>query len=323
VAHGPRKLITLISNYNLCNPFHPDLQSASLCGVEIIFKKERKGNEGAAEIRIERVTEITSLYDSEKWNDFERFHSVWIILLHNTTWYAKKCKTNLISEFWAWKFMKFRKILSKFMKYFQFQQTVFVHDGSFFDETESNSNEIKKISRKSDRMEMIVLCEIGWPQKSPWVRMIWMISCSETIKINSKTWLRFYLIIKSNISFFTIFSFFAFIWFIFENSIKMMPSWHSWIRFTVGLPVTCRFCVTKLPRQPFHWWNRNIGIIPICSRDERKRWERGRRRRRPDVLRSPGSNLHNVSWISSDWVWGYGPNLESEYQDQDRMIDIV
>ena len=47
---------------------------------------------------------------------------------------------------------------------------------------------------------MIVLCEIGWPQKSPWVRMIWMISCKETIKINSKTWLRFRLIIKPNIS---------------------------------------------------------------------------------------------------------------------------
>ena len=59
----------------------------------------------------------------------------------------------------------------------------------------------RKISKKNNQMEMIVLCEIGWPQKSPWVRMIWMISCKETIKINSKTWLRFRLIIKSNISF--------------------------------------------------------------------------------------------------------------------------
>ena len=57
-----------------------------------------------------------------------------------------------------------------------------------------------KFSRKSYRKGMIVLCEIGWPQKSPWVRMIWMISCKETIKINSKTWLRFRLIIKPNIS---------------------------------------------------------------------------------------------------------------------------
>ena len=86
------------------------------------------------------------------------------------------------------------------------------------------SSEIRIKSRnfreKSDRIKMIVLCEIGWPQKSPWVRMIWMISCSETIKINSKTWLRFYLIIKPNISFSTIFSFFAFIWFIFEIQSK-------------------------------------------------------------------------------------------------------
>ena len=71
------------------------------------------------------------------------------------------------------------------------------------------SSEIRIKSRnfreKSDRIKMIVLCEIGWPQKSPWVRMIWMISCSETIKINSKTWLRFYLIIKTNISKFLIF----------------------------------------------------------------------------------------------------------------------
>lgn len=33
--------------------------AASLCGVEYVFKKERMGKEGAAEIMIERVTEIT------------------------------------------------------------------------------------------------------------------------------------------------------------------------------------------------------------------------------------------------------------------------
>ena len=46
--------------YNLCNSFNPDLPCASLCGVEFVFKK--KGKEGAAEVRIERVTEI-SLFD--------------------------------------------------------------------------------------------------------------------------------------------------------------------------------------------------------------------------------------------------------------------
>ena len=163
------------------------------------------------------------------------------------------------------------------------------------------SSEIRIKSRnfreKSDRIKMIVLCEIGWPQKSPWVRMIWMISCSETIKINSKTWLRFYLIIKPNISFWTIFSFFAFIWFIFENSIKMMPSWHSWIRFTVGLPVTCRFCATKLPRQPFHWWNCNIGTaVGMYKHVESDDGEDG------DVPRSSGSNWHSSVTEFEDMV---------------------
>jgi len=43
---------------NLCNPFNLDIQCASLCGVELVFKKERRGKEGAVEVRIERVTEI-------------------------------------------------------------------------------------------------------------------------------------------------------------------------------------------------------------------------------------------------------------------------
>ena len=125
-----------------------------------------------------------------------------------TTWYAEKCKVNLISEFWAWKFMKFRKILSTFMKYFQFRKTVFVHHESFSSKIEWNSKvlwNLENFEKKWPNGVMIVLCEIGWPQKSPWVRMIWMISCKETIKINSKTWLRFYLIIKTNISKFLIF----------------------------------------------------------------------------------------------------------------------
>ena len=152
---------------------------------------------------------------------------------------------------------------------------------------------------------MIVLCEIGWPQKSPWVRMIWMISCSETIKINSKTWLRFHLIIKPNISFSTIFSFFAFIWFIFENSIKLMPSWHSWIRFTVGLPVTCRFCATKLSRQPFHWWNCNNGIAAgIHKHNESENGENAH------VLRNPGSNWHSSVIESEDMVLIWKPNIK-------------
>ena len=154
-----------------------------------------------------------------------------------TTWYAEKCKVNLISEFWAWKFMKFRKILSKFMKYSQFRKTVFVHHESFSNEIIFLWN-LEIFEKKWPNGVMIVLCEIGWPQKSPWVRMIWMISCKETIKINSKTWLRFYLIIKTNISKFLIFEL---IWFIFENSIKMVPSCHTTILFTVGLLVTWSF----------------------------------------------------------------------------------
>ena len=34
-----------------------------LCGVEYVFEKERRGKEGAAEVRIESVTEITLLLD--------------------------------------------------------------------------------------------------------------------------------------------------------------------------------------------------------------------------------------------------------------------
>ena len=44
--------------YNLCNPFKHDLRCASLCGVEFVFPKERRGKEGAAEVMFERVTEI-------------------------------------------------------------------------------------------------------------------------------------------------------------------------------------------------------------------------------------------------------------------------
>ena len=44
-----------------CNPFHPDLRSSSLCGVEFVFKMERSEKEGAAEFRIERNTEIILL----------------------------------------------------------------------------------------------------------------------------------------------------------------------------------------------------------------------------------------------------------------------
>ena len=77
--------------------------------------------------------------------------------------------------------------------------------------------------------------------KSPWVRMIWMISCKETIKINSKTWLRFYLIIKTNISFFYDFLIFCIHLIYLWKFNHLMPSWHSWTRFTVGLQVTCRF----------------------------------------------------------------------------------
>ena len=47
--------------YNLCEPFNPDLRCASLCGVEFVFKKERREKEGATEVRIQRVIEITNL----------------------------------------------------------------------------------------------------------------------------------------------------------------------------------------------------------------------------------------------------------------------
>ena len=135
-----------------------------------------------------------------------------------------------------------------FVKFCQHSWNIFNFEKPFLFITNHfrvKSNEIRKFLWNQENFEkkwpngvMIVLCEIGWPQKSPWVRMIWMISCKETIKINSKTWLRFYLIIKTNISKFLIFEL---IWFIFENSIKMVPSCHTTILFTVGLLVTWSF----------------------------------------------------------------------------------
>ena len=49
-----------LTYYNLCNPLNTDLRCASLslCGVEFVSKKERREKEGAAEFRIEKVTEI-------------------------------------------------------------------------------------------------------------------------------------------------------------------------------------------------------------------------------------------------------------------------
>ena len=51
---------------NFCNPFNPDIRRAHLCCVELILTKERREREGATEVRIERVTEITlaSFYKS-------------------------------------------------------------------------------------------------------------------------------------------------------------------------------------------------------------------------------------------------------------------
>ena len=48
-----KKLILRYVLYNLCNPFNPDLCCAFLCGVEFVFKQERRGKESAAKVRIE------------------------------------------------------------------------------------------------------------------------------------------------------------------------------------------------------------------------------------------------------------------------------
>ena len=49
--------------YNLCNPFKHDLRCASLCGVEFVFKKDRREKDGAVEVKFERVDQTSNFCD--------------------------------------------------------------------------------------------------------------------------------------------------------------------------------------------------------------------------------------------------------------------